>query len=702
MDKLLEKIEKYILYAVIFLLPIAFFGISPNPFVVPKLAILTFGICLILLVRSVRIISDGKLDFSVGTFDFPVALLAAAYIVSAILRTPNKMEAFLLPGTATALVGGAFLYFLTNQLKDSDKKTLSTLLFGSAVFFSLFSLLAFSGIFSKIPQLPAYVRAQGFTPEGGFLPGVIFLITVLPLGVGLLLSEKQKSTKALFAVAVGVTAFALAIAIYSILPGRPSSPRFPSLNNSWQISVDALKESPIFGVGPGNYLTAFNRFRPLTYNRTDLWPVKFATANNFYLTLMTEVGLLGLAAIILLLISVYKTVRKEAKEQKLVNWGFAGIANLVSLAILIILMAIFPATVFITVLLFIYLSLSTKVKHTSLNLTTQGPAETTQSFAAREVASRFPSILITLPVIIAVILISIRGSRILLAEQKFNSALNFLIKNDAAKTYDTLREAIRLNPYVDRYHATSARVNLALANAIAQRATTAQKPTDQGAAPQPTVSDQDRQNITLLVQQAIAEGKATVALNPLRSGNWEILGQIYRAIMPLAQGADAFAVQTYRQAVALDPFNPNIRIALGGVFYSRGDYDNAIRSFESAVAAKGDHANAHYNLAYAYRDAGNTDRAIQELSLVLSLITDKNSQDYEVAKKALEDLQAKKRSEVAEGEELTPAQGEQSPEIKPPIELPEGTEPPEAPVTPTPSPTPDVSVTPELTPTPAP
>lgn len=99
MVRTLENIEKYILYAVILLLPITALPISPNPFVVPKIAILVFGVGLILLVRAARIILEGHLSFSAGKFDFPVLLLAFAYILSAILRTPNKMEAYLLPGT---------------------------------------------------------------------------------------------------------------------------------------------------------------------------------------------------------------------------------------------------------------------------------------------------------------------------------------------------------------------------------------------------------------------------------------------------------------------------------------------------------------------------------------------------------------------------------------------------------------------------
>src|SRR3990172_13315048 len=143
MEKILSQIEKYILYATIFLLPITVLSISPNPFVIPKLAVLAYGISLVLLVRAARIIISGKLTFSVGNFDFPVALLALSFLISAILRTPNKMEGFLLPGTATAVIGGALLYFLINQLKQEEKSVVTLLLSASATVFSTLILLSF-------------------------------------------------------------------------------------------------------------------------------------------------------------------------------------------------------------------------------------------------------------------------------------------------------------------------------------------------------------------------------------------------------------------------------------------------------------------------------------------------------------------------------------------------------------------------------
>ena len=738
MDNILAKLETYLLYAVVFLVPIAVLGISPNVFTPAKLTILSFGVALVLLVRAIRVIMSGKLEFSVGSFDFPVFLVAGAYIVSTILRTPNKMEALVLPGTATAVVSGALLYFLLNQLGVKEKMMAGKLLFYSSIVFAAIVLLAFAGVFANIPQLPVYMRAANFNPAAGYLPASIFLLSVLPLGVMLLMSDppageagKVVARRAFLGVANAVVVLALVVSVFNMLPGKPLSPRFPSAGVSWAVAIDSLKESPIFGVGPGNYLTAFSRFRPLSYNTTDLWPIKFATANDFYLTALTETGLLGAAGFILLILSVYRMVRGKLRGRSSgvpgggpsTSSGVKLITNeapLLSTGILIILLAIFPATFLLIAVFFMLLSLTSSAKKTSLNLFTatppspraggspsgpeaepgaspEGAGDTSSRFA-----SRLPAFLVTLPVIIAVLLFVFRASRVIAAEVTFKRSIDALSQNQAQETYDLMRQAINTNPAVDRYHASYAQINLALANSIAQQA----------AGDPEAITDQDRVNIAQLIQQSIREGKSTVALNPLRAANWELLARIYQAIIPFAQGADVFAAQTMGQAVALDPINPNLRIALGGIHYGAANYDTAIRVYELAVAAKPDHANAHYNLAFALRDEGKVDRAIAEMTLVLSLV-ERGTDDFETARAALEDLESRRAAATVTptGEELTPPQPEEEPLLEPPLELPEEAEPPEPPVTPTPTPEEgeegeeeseegEVTVTPEPTPTP--
>jgi tetratricopeptide (TPR) repeat protein len=249
-----------------------------------------------------------------------------------------------------------------------------------------------------------------------------------------------------------------------------------------------------------------------------------------------------------------------------------------------------------------------------------------------------------------------------MAEVTYQKSLDALSSNNAQIVYNLMTSAVAQNPYVDRYHASMAQIDMALANSIAAGKT--------------TLTDTDRTTLTQLIQQAISEGKATVTLNPGRSGNWGILAQIYGSIMPFTQGADQFAIQAYTQAVALDPINPNLRISLGGVYYALGRYDDAIEAFKLAVLAKSDLANAHYNLSIAYRDKKDYDDAITEMNTVLILVP-KDSSDYTLAQSTLADLQKNKpaATSVTGAGALTIPQ-KQVTTVKPPITLPQEATPP--------------------------
>jgi tetratricopeptide (TPR) repeat protein len=193
------------------------------------------------------------------------------------------------------------------------------------------------------------------------------------------------------------------------------------------------------------------------------------------------------------------------------------------------------------------------------------------------------------------------------------------------------------------------------------------------------LTDEDKNNITQAIQAAIAEGKATVALNPQRAANWALLANIYQAVMPFAQGADTFTLQAYSQAVALDPIDPNLRITLGGVYYALGRYDEAIQAFQLATFAKPDLANAHYNLSVAYREKGEMDKAIEEMKIVLTLVP-KNTNDYTTAQNELTDLETKKSSaEPKVSETLTAPTKAPAPALSPQITLPSEATPPAQP-----------------------
>src|SRR4030042_2585824 len=330
----IRNIEKYILVVLAGLFALFVFPKFPSPYIVPKEIFGALTISIVLVLWSVRSIIKKEASFSIGKFDLGVLLVALAYIISAVVKTPNKIESFFFPGTVTFVIISALFYFLVNQFNKRTKNLILLTLFGSGILLTIAILFTELGLFAKIPQLPAFVKSPTFNPVGGLLPSVLYLVALLPIGISLVIKEKDVAKRVFYGVASIVIIFGAGIVGINLLPGKPQAIVFPSLLTSWEIVIETLKVSPIWGMGPDNYVTAFNLFRPISFNQTTLWLARYSTANNYYFTLIAEAGFVGLGTVAVLLISIYRAVITNLKQK---NWEIA------SVALLVILFAIFPS-----------------------------------------------------------------------------------------------------------------------------------------------------------------------------------------------------------------------------------------------------------------------------------------------------------------------------------------------------------------------
>jgi tetratricopeptide (TPR) repeat protein len=152
---------------------------------------------------------------------------------------------------------------------------------------------------------------------------------------------------------------------------------------------------------------------------------------------------------------------------------------------------------------------------------------------------------------------------------------------------------------------------LALANSIAQGVPQGQQP-----------NQQVQQNIITLLQQSINSGRNAVTLAPLSSLNWQNLSVIYRSLINVGQNADQFAIASMGQAIALDPYNPQLRVQLGGVYYQLQQWDLAQQQFQLAIDLKRDFANAYYNLGHTLESKGDLQNALAYYQTVRQLSSD--------------------------------------------------------------------------------
>lgn len=211
------------------------------------------------------------------------------------------------------------------------------------------------------------------------------------------------------------------------------------------------------------------------------------------------------------------------------------------------------------------------------------------------------------------------GYRVGYAEYVFGRSIREASANRGDATYNSLIKAIQLNPYDIRYRVNYAKTNLALANSLATKK---------------DLTDEDRNIIQQLVIQSIEQSKNAISIDSLRANSWAVLANIYQSLINVAEGSDQWAISAYQQSIALDPNNPQLRLAYGQLLFSLNQFEPAQRQFEIAVSQKQDYTNAFYNLAFAYSKQDKLQQAQASMTQVLALV-DKESDDYKTAQEQL-------------------------------------------------------------------
>lgn len=615
MNTNIKMFAKYLSLVTVFLLPLVFSPFFQSVFDTTKMFFLILCIILIVLSLSVYSLASGNIPLRKNRLNLSLLFLSVVFILSSVfVKNANIMEGLVLPGTTTLMLSFFVLFLILNYLfVKKDKAMLLGALFFSALTTSLVGLYT--------------------STTGSKLSETILLISSIPLGIYLITSQKEVIIKIFYLLATLVVSLVAVYNLFLMLPGKKDSPRMLGYKDSWAITAESIKKSPLLGIGSGNFITAFNLYRPYEYNKTANWNTKFSSAHSFVLTAVTETGVLGLLALVLVFVNIARVILRNFEKN---SWfsleTFAGISLILSTLSVIL----FPGN-FVTLLtFFVILAINSGSKGIDLSIKSKPLVN-----------------IISVQMLVLAIIASYFAGRAGLGEYKYKKSIILLSQNDAQKTYDTLNDAIKLNPKEARYRSTFSAINLGIANVIAQNK---------------DLTDEQKGIISQLVQQSISEAKLATSLNLKRSENWEALGKTYQELIVFAKGAEQFSLQSFNQAIALDPLNPRLRIEIGGVYYSLGDYENAIESFKLAVLAKPDLANAHYNLAAAYKENGDTDKAEEQLKLTLSLLKT-DSKDYKIVQSEIENLK-NSNSQTQEGQDLTSPPEQQEPVIEPQLELP--------------------------------
>lgn len=669
----------------------------------PKMIVLVAFVTLMLVIQTLKYITDGKMVLSTSLVDLPILLLLVVAVVStytseayyvSLLGLAPRVYGSLVSITALILL----FYLLINNLKsESDSKPVIYTILASSVVLSILALLSYFGV--KLIPLE-FTQAANFTPVGASFSVVALICLSMPFYISFYGSAHNKPTQgvllgilALFGITIalignwsmyiaGAASFAIslffikvparsrllflvpvlitvAVGVLSMvtLPGKLSGnvlyqkyqdfPREIQLpfSTSWSVSVSAFRDAPFLGTGMGSFLSNFTLYKPAVFNAHKYWNFNFDQPYNEYFLLLATLGAAGLIAFVVVsFLSVTYAIRMiHSSEPDMYKRPLA-----VAVVIAFVLFSTHTST-----LVSMVLSLSILAAFFAVNQNLVRSVYIKLGTIKSSGDNGFTFDIMPVILIVVMGVLGVVSGYYLInftrADIYHRQAILAAANSDIKSAYDHLANAERLNPYNDLYRVDLAQIDFNIANAIAS----AKGPTE--SSPSGSLTEDDKTSIRGFLEQSIAASRNAVTINPRSASNWIALGSIYRQISGVAQNAIDVALNAYSMAIERDPMNPALRLNIGGVYYSIKSYDMAIRFFTDAIKLKVDYPNAYYNLSIALRDKGDLVAAQQVAErLVVVLQKDTKSPDYKTATEYLADLKARIATGSAKENQLTP------------------------------------------------
>ena len=426
------------------------------------------------------------------------------------------------------------------------------------------------------------------------------------------------------------------------------------LQAAWQSSASSLTVRPIFGSGSSTFGIIFPSFKPLslnTVNTNNIWNIRFDQPNSGVLDILASTGALGIIAFLVLAFVLLRVLINFSSKSELVKNNPYIIFLEASLVAFLFGLIFFDFSVVTATAFFLVAAVFfTVARDWGSNLASEVDLElvTLKAGALRAVSAEgktrpnsfawvvfIPAVLL----FVGVVFISWKTYQ---SEFYYRKAIVAFNDNKADETRKNLVAAIKDNPYRDTYHRALLVTDLAIAQALNRKG---------------NLSQNEQNTLSALVTEAVAQGKVITGYEGTGLGvfqvkkvagtssynvaNWESLANVYANIGGnLRNDASVHAINTFSQAIRLDPTNPRLYEALGNVYFNLGDVDNAIKNFELATSAKIDYASAHYNLAQAVKRKGdNPARVVNELTATLQILKG-NNEKSDVIDKVQKELDA--------------------------------------------------------------
>lgn len=630
--------------------PFVFSTATTEAFLLPKQLLLTIVVLLSLLIWGAKMLIEGKTKLRRTPLDLPVLILAIFLLASSLFAV-NRADSLI--AVVPVLLTILSFFIITNIVKsESSILFLVSTIVVSAAFIGLLTTLSYFKIY-LFPFTATHVSY--FTPLGSLLEQAYYLVFIVPIALYFaspILKGNVTGKTFIFSFAAGAIVLGIIFSIAQLLTTQkpfilPFETGFQTAFAAFSQDTRRIAQGFFFGSGYGTFLNDFTRFKQAPYNlNPNLWYISFTQSSSFILELLATTGLLGLLSFLFISLKIIKKHPSHFSNPLttslvlIIIVAFLLPFSYLSLALFLFLLALYAtAQSFLEPKKYFEVELHlVTLKKGLIALHPEGRSETAERGFTKIVPVSFCIIFLLFAGVVGFF-----ATRFLLSDIAFQKSLIAASNNNGSQTYQLEIQAITLFPYRDSYYRVFSQTNLALANALA---TTRAKDLQ---------NDPQQQRILYsLIQQSINSARTATALSPQTALNWQNLGAVYRSLIGFGQNAENFSILATQQAVALDPANPQEYITLGGIYYQLGQYDNAIREFQTAANLKPDFANAYYNIGHALEQKGDLKGALDQYERVQTLV----AKDQNNLKKINDEIAALKTkipsSQTAPPEQISP------------------------------------------------
>ena len=371
------------------------------------------------------------------------------------------------------------------------------------------------------------------------------------------------------------------------------------------ITWQSLKDYPVLGSGQGTYIANFSKFKPVEFNNTDFWNIRFDRGPSHIMEMIGTMGILGILSYIMilgvfLLIGLVFLSRKRLKAL-VSSYPISDKRHPISVFPLIL------AWLSLLIAQFVYMQNTTLSFYFWLFMALgivvwQG----VQNQPFKKVSFSFekmPEIGLVLNVVLLILVFVLAGffylgGRFYLADVKFIEPVE---SNE--ELVAKLEKSVILNNYQESYRNALSQAYLITAWAEANK-------------------PEEEQNVELL--QALAAGsiqqaRLATSLSPSSVTAWENLGAIYRDARGLVGGTLPFSLEAFATATNLEPNNPFFyreRCRLNLISEEK-DWDETINLCQRSVELKDNYLDAHVQLALVYEQKGDLEIALEKMEVIL-------------------------------------------------------------------------------------